>query len=148
MKLIPVKSKKGITLVEAVIAVVVLGVFATGVLTMLTTGGTKIAQISREGEAHAIAMQRLDAVISAMSNDATNYINLHEMTGEVEGINVNKLKEDLQWPETDLSFNFETALYSGTQPKLENVRGWYITLSYQGQTVRGFTSYTQGVFDK
>ena len=46
-KLLPKKSKRGVTLVECVIAVVLLGLLAVGVLNLLTAGGTKIAALSK-----------------------------------------------------------------------------------------------------
>lgn len=148
MKLFPKKSKKGITLVESVIAVVVLGIFAVGVLSLLTSGGVKILQISNESAAYSEATQRLDMVISAVSNGSTNYI-IKTDTGSVTtcDLSISGLK-------TVLGFNDETditaviSLYDTSEdPTVTNVRGWYLTLTYQGATVTGFASNSEGVFD-
>ena len=73
-KFLPKNSKRGITLVESVVAVVVLGILVTGILTLLTTGGIKIQEISGESATYAKACQKMDLVISALSNGSDTYI--------------------------------------------------------------------------
>ena len=66
------KSKKGVTLVESVFAVVILGLISIGIISMLSTGSTKIFELSNESNAHAQAVQKLDLAISAISNGSTS----------------------------------------------------------------------------
>lgn len=149
MRFLPVKSKKGITLVESVIAVVVLAMLATGVLTMLTAGGTKIAQISQESSSHAVATQQLDLAISAISNGSSAYLVTREEAGStLVDLDVNALK-------TTIGLDGEVAIVATVDLHDDlsaatnaNVRGWYLELTYRGATVNGFASNTRGVFDQ
>lgn len=139
-KLLPKKSKKGITLVESVVAVVLLAMFAIGVLTLLTSGGVKIQEISKDAAAYAEATQKLDWAISAISNGA--YINKDDTTDTVL-LDVDGLKTKLSAEvKGDISLYADDA---GSKP--DNVRGWYLTLTYKGVTVKGFASNSEGVFD-
>lgn len=148
-KLLPRRSKQGVTLVESVIAVVVLGMFATGVLSLLTTGGAKIMEISGESAAYAEATQKLDLVISAISNgsdEAAGYIVVDNATGEVR-LDIQNLKRALDLD--DVTIVPVTSLYDNSAGATEsNVRGWYLTLTYGGETVTGFAGNNEGVFDK
>ena len=56
MKFLPKKSKKGITLVESVFAVVILAMLTIGILSLLTAGGAKIAKISQESNVYSQAV--------------------------------------------------------------------------------------------
>lgn len=139
-KLLPKKSKKGITLVESVVAVVLLAMFAIGVLTLLTSGGVKIQEISKDAAAYAEATQKLDLAISAISNGA--YIDKNETKNTVT-LKVVDLKTKLS-----AEVEGEISLYDGDAgPKPDNVRGWYLELTYNGVTVKGFASNSEGVFD-
>lgn len=129
------KSKKGITLVESVFAVVILGILTIGILTLLTTGGMKIAEISSEAEDYSQAVQKMDLVISAISNgygnivtDGTSY-KLEFTTGSFD---FTGLSDPVPSEET----------YNDGEP-----RGWYLQLTYEGITVEGYVSNTKGVFD-
>ena len=142
-KLLPKKSKKGITLVESVVAVVLLAMFAIGVLTLLTSGGVKIQEISKDAAAYAEATQKLDLAISAISNgayikkDATDIVSLEEAA----------LKTKLELDTSD-TLNGRADLYKSGDPATStNVRGWYLELTYKGVTVKGFASNSEGVFD-
>lgn len=150
-KLLPRRSKQGVTLVESVIAVVVLGMFATGVLSLLTTGGAKIMEISGESAAYAEATQKLDLVISAISNgsdEAAGYIVVNNTTGEVS-LDIVNLKTALDLDLDDVTIVADTSLYDSSAGATEsNVRGWYLTLTYGGETVTGFAGNNEGVFDK
>lgn len=155
MRILPVKSKKGITLVETVLAVVVLGILATGILTLLTAGSSKIAQTSREAAAHAEATRQMDLILSAVSNGG-DYLVVGTDPSLEEGqqslaLDADALKTALGLDaETTLTIT-STALYdasmTGPGAVVSNVRGWYLELTYQGETVTGFASNTQGVFD-
>lgn len=148
MNLFPKKSKKGITLVESVFAVVILGIFATGILTLLTSGGVKIQQISDEASAYTEATQKLDMVISAISNGSSDYIdkNVDEATGET--IVSLKANETLAEMLGVTAFSSRLDVYDddvGLIPS--NIRGWYLELTYEGAAVKGFASNSEGVFD-
>ena len=143
-------SKKGITLVESVFAVVILGIMAIGILSLLSAGGVKIGQISQESRAHAQAVQKMDLVISAVSNGSNtngtdDYIIKNESTGEYT-LNVSNLKSQLGLgndvqiaePVADI-FSADGVSYH---------RGWYLSLTYNGATVNGYASNTEGVFDR
>lgn len=143
MKLLPKKSKKGITLVESVIAVVVLAMFATGVLTLLTSGGVKIQEISNQSAVYAEATQKLDWAISAISNGA--YISKDEST---DSVSLKLTGDDGLNKELDAEVTATVSLYKTGEPETsDNVRGWYLTLKYGGVTVKGFASNSEGVFD-
>ena len=172
--LLPKNSKRGVTLVECVIAVVLLGLLAVGVLNLLTAGGTKIARLSKEAADQAAATQKLDLAISAISNGSDDYIikkteneittcyldtaALEFILGFDDQSNANDdsivellAKCSLYSTETlqntvDEDGNFNYFL-------LSDIRGWYLTLTYTGQsgkpvTVTGFASNSEGVFDK
>ena len=179
--LLPKKSKRGVTLVECVIAVVLLGLLAVGVLNLLTAGGTKIAQLSKESADQAAATQKLDLAISAISNGSDVYIK--KLTKTVNGNDVTYCYLDTAGLKSALGLGDNVAiiadfsLYDGnivetidddgtlitetladgtqiplSQPLLE-IRGWYLTLTYKGQspksvTATGFASNSEGVFDK
>lgn len=137
-KFLPKKSKRGITLVESVVAVVVLGILVTGILTLLTTGGIKIQEISGESATYAKACQKMDLVISALSNGSDTYIT-------DDTLNVDNLKSCLDFDDADVDITAKSVNYEGESGK---VRGWYLTLTYQDVTVQGFASNSKGVFDQ
>ena len=144
MMFLPKKSKKGITLVESVIAVVVLAIFASGVLTLLTTGGTLIAKNTREAEMHTEATQKLDMIIASISNGSTQYINEVDVSGNVTvDLDVSAINTATGGEITRTLDTYDGS--SNASPA--NVRGWYLELKYNGVTVTGFASYTKGVFD-
>lgn len=136
-KFLPKKSKRGITLVESVVAVVVLGILVTGILTLLTTGGIKIQEISGESATYAKACQKMDLVISALSNGSETYIT-------DDTLDVNALKSCLRFGD-DVDIDADSVEYEGESGK---VRGWYLKLTYQDVTVQGFASNSKGVFDQ
>lgn len=136
-KFLPKNSKRGITLVESVVAVVVLGILVTGILTLLTTGGIKIQEISGESATYAKACQKMDLVISAISNGSDTYI--HD-----DNLDVDDLKNCLGFG-TDVDITATTVKYDEAPDK---VRGWYLKLEYQEVTVQGFASNSKGVFDQ
>ena len=148
MKLFPKNSKKGVTLVESVFAVVILGIFAIGILTLLTSGGTKIQQISKEASNYTEATQKLDMAISAISNGSSEYIIEAESGGVTTvTLNVSGLLSALGFDVTEVTMTSEIDLYEAGAATPLNVRGWYLELTYNGATVKGFASNSGGVFD-
>lgn len=148
-KLLPKSGKRGVTLVEAVMAVVVLTMFATGVLTLLTTGRTKIAETNRAANAHAAATQKMDAVIATISNGGftADDGSLRWDDFVVESTSYPGIKSTVGFTGVTLDY-CEASLYNeSAEPSISNVRGWYLKLTYDGATVTGFASNTQGVFD-
>ena len=144
-KLLPKKSKKGITLVESVVAVVLLAMFAIGVLTLLTSGGVKIQEISKDAAAYAEATQKLDLAISAISNGSTGttpYIVVDATTGKCDLVE-SQLITTLSLG-SDVTLNATPEAYPSDP---SSVRGWYLELTYNGVTVKGFASNSEGVFD-
>lgn len=148
-KLLPKKSKQGITLVESVVAVVLLAMFAIGVLTLLTSGGVKIQEISKDAAAYAEATQKLDLAISAISNGSTGttpYIVVDATTGKCD-LDDSQLISTLRLG-TDVTLVGEKVCYDPSLPETaDNVRGWYLELTFNGVTVKGFASNSEGVFD-
>ena len=149
MNLFPKKSKKGVTLVESVFAVVILGIFAVGILTLLTSGGTKIQQISHEASAYTEATQKLDMTISAISNGSSDYIIEAEAGGVTTvTLNVAGLQSALGFDASAVTITPTLELYDASAAATpSNVRGWYLELTYNGATVNGFASNSGGVFD-
>ena len=157
-KLLPKKSKQGVTLVEAVFAVVILAMFATGVLTLLTTGRTKIAETNRDANIRAEATQVMDGIVAAISNGgymATTARGGSEVVSTVPNERLKRadlifhLSLDISASDlvvTKLDCYVDPGANSSTDP--DNVRGWYLKLTYKGVTVKGYASNTQGVFDR
>ena len=155
------KSKKGITLVESVFAVVILATLTIGVITLLTSGGVKIQQISNEADAYSQAVQKMDLIISAISNGSTDYI---VTTDSIVSLDIDALMDTLGYSEEDLSNVSITAtidLYDSDDEATNlNVRGWFLTLvltypdptdrddHVASVTVKGFVSNSEGVFDR
>lgn len=167
--MLPQKSKRGVTLVECVIAVAVLGLLAVGVLNLLTAGGTKIAKLSKEAADQAKATQLLDLAISAISNGSDEYIVKTEVDNKNSPCHLytDALKGFLKVDDGCIvELSATCSLYSTPTPQatidadkslinypLLDIRGWYLTLTYTGQsgkpiTVTGFASNSEGVFDK
>ena len=137
------KSKKGITLVESVFAVVILGILTIGILSLLTAGGVKIHQISNESSAYAEAAQKLDLLIAAVSNgygdvdETTKMLILPTYANEDEEPAIAKELKKATITIDEVSIHKDGTL-----------RGWYLTLKYNGASISGFVSNTEGVFDQ
>jgi type II secretory pathway pseudopilin PulG len=139
------KSKKGVTLVESVFAVVILGILTIGILSLLGTGGAKIMQISGESNAHSQAVQKMDLVISAISNGSTNYITKSPTVSlDVQELTKTLFPDDYE----NVTLHVDSALYETGEETNSNFRGWYLKLTYKGATVTGFASNSEGAFDK
>ena len=134
-KLFPKKSKQGVTLVEVVFGVVVLSIIAIGIITALATGSSTIEKKANESAAHSEAVQKMDAVISTISN------------GSYAGTDVaNGVKSVLGYG-SDVSLTATAETYTNAAGETK-VRGWKLSLTYKGATVTGYASNTEGVFDK
>ena len=159
MNLLPKKSKKGITLVESVIAVVCLAILTIGIISLLSTGSAKIVTTGHESANMSEATEMLDFTISAISNGSLETTK-SSTGGEIAAIVVlsdaemNALLEEavddafsrsvtvtstISYHDPDMNINY--------RDESANVRGWYIKLTWNGVTVRGFASNTEGVFD-
>jgi len=66
MNFLPKHSKKGITLVESVIAVVCLAILTIGIISLLSTGSAKIIKTGHTSAAASEATQKMDLLISAI----------------------------------------------------------------------------------
>ena len=137
------KSKKGITLVESVFAAVILAALTIGIIPLLTAGGVKISEISKEANAHSQASQKLDLVIAAISNG------YGEVVVDDAGAYSLDLSASDEEGETAPAIDLEGVTVVAT-PELfpdGSLRGWYIELTSKGVTLSGFASDTEGVFD-
>lgn len=144
-------SKKGITLVESMFAVVILGILTIGIVSLLSVGGAKIIKISNEASAQAEAVQKMDQVIAAISNgcgvvkdEANNTYTLLMKTPADQ--------PDADNPQTGLldALDFDDVtlnVTAATHASDGSLRGWYLTLTYRGVTVSGFASNSEGAFD-
>ena len=147
MKTMMKKSKKGVTLVESVFAVVILGILSIGIISLLTSGGVKIQEISQESGAYSQAVQKMDLVISAISNGSDKYI-IKDESDDTCTLDTGKLLETLNLSGV-VTLGCTPELYdTAIGPTVSNLRGWYLTLTYQGVTVKSFASNSEGVFDK
>lgn len=148
MKLLQKKSKKGITLVESVFAVALLGFAVTGVLTMLLSSGTKIFQIGGESSDYAEATKRMDRIVAAISNYSPDFFDT--TTGDLIKT---KLDDELGYGnehgEVDTVYNLDSEIsyFAGAEEVPANIRGWYLTIKYQTATVTAFASNSKGAFD-
>jgi len=147
-------SKKGVTLVESVFAVVILSILTIGIITLLTAGGIKIYEISGESAAYSKATQKMDLLIASISNGSSDYITYQAETEDTE----RKCNLNTTGIETELGVTINTSktrvsMYDGTTPAIvapvvvHNVRGWYITFTYDGVVMSGFAANSEGVFD-
>ncbi len=152
MKMFHKKSKKGITLVESVIAVVLLGFAATGILTLLISSGTKILQIGGESSAYSEATQKMDFIISAISNGSNPHDSasgsldiaqlLTDFSAELDGISEGNVTQRIDWYPNSGEYSPAAGDEIG-----DYIRGWYLELEYNGITVNGFAANSEGVFD-
>ena len=132
-KLFPKNSKQGMTLIEIVLGVVVLSIFTLGIITAMAVGSTAIAKKAGETTYHAEAVQKMDAVISVISNGS--------YTGDVASAAKSVLGYGNEVELTAIAETYPTD--TG-----DKVRGFRLSLTYKGATVTGYASNTEGVFDK
>lgn len=144
MKQYLANSKKGITLVESVLALAILALVGVALLSLFTTGSTAISAESNQAAVYAAAVQKMDFLMAAVSDCGASCAD--PISGELSAA---QLKEALpQGGLHDAEITAQVSLYdTSLPPRLDNLRGWYLTLTYQGVTLNGFTSYTREVFE-
>ena len=137
-------NKKGVTLVESVLALAILALVAVALLSLFTTGSTAVSAESNRAAAYATAVQKMDFLMAAVSDCGASCAD--PISGE---LSVAQLKAALpQGSLHNTEITAKVSLYDTSLPsRLENVRGWYLTLTYQGVMLDGFTSYTREVFE-
>jgi len=152
MNFLPKHSKKGITLVESVIAVVCLAILTIGIISLLSTGSAKIIKTGHTSAAASEATQKMDLLISAISNGSGIKITNESTGAEVCDLDLEELNTLLSLGGAEVSST--RSFYEEPDPVTmnepygpKNVRGWYLTLTWNGVTVRGFASNTEGAFD-
>lgn len=156
MKAFLKKSKSGITLVEAAISVALLGFAVTGILSMLLVSGTKIYSLGDKSATYAEATQRLDLIISTISNSNFASSSYTDKYGTEKtfisangALNPQNVLEALELDDCTLEMIGSPIEYPGTETDpVKKIRGWYLRLTYDKVTVQGFVSYTEGSFDK
>ena len=150
------KTKKGVTLVESVFAVVILSILTIGIISLLTAGGVKIFQISSESAAYSAAVQKMDLLIASISNGSSDYIVFQPGESDAERscrLNISGIENKLGVTVVTKNSKTRVSTYDNTAKDLAdlvpilNVRGWYITIVCNGIEVSGFASNSEGVFD-
>lgn len=146
MKL-PYNNKKGITLVEVIVGVFVLSIFAVGILSLLIYNNQAVSDSAIDKRNYSAASQKLDIILAAVSNS------LAPATAEFDP-NISYLKEgsdgsieidEIQF-RTDFDLDDCTLLFEEDGDPL---RGWYVTLTYlETVEIKGYASFAQGAFDK
>ena len=131
-------NKKGITLVESVLALAILVLIAVAVFSLFTAANSFIAGSGGETAAYAESVQKMDFLIAAVSDSGA--LCSDPITGE---LSVKQVKEALSDTGLyDAEISARVSLYDPSLPQQpENIRGWYLTLTYQGMTLQGFASY-------
>lgn len=176
MKLLMKKSKQGITLVESAIAVVLLGFAAAGILSLLISSGSKIFDIGAESYDYAVATQKMDYVISVVSNTPKIYgqnnaarpagldigeLDLYSLNGNLNGgkwtFDSGDLKSCTIVATTEFYGNYNDFVEKNNNaiandaeelPEIGTyIRGWHLTLTYGKITVTSFVSNSEGGFD-
>lgn len=154
MKL-PRNNKRGVTLVEVVIGVFVLSIFALGILSLLIYNNQAVSDSAIKKTDTSAAVQKLDTIIAAVSyGDDSGFVTY---TGEgkdkkATGLDDEKLAQLIGVDKTDLRIAEDR--YDKTNPS-SLIRGWYITLTYKvprgdetvETVVKGYAANTKGAFD-
>ena len=142
MKL-PRNNKKGITLVEVIVGVFVLSIFAVGILSLLIYNNHAVSNSTREKAATSTAAQKLDTVISAVSNGPESGFLTLDGDNNVTGLDLDALCTLVDLTAGSITVD------SVDKYDASNIRGWYITLKYSDEvSVKGYVANTQGAFDK
>lgn len=141
MKL-PRNNKKGITLVEVIVGVFVLSIFAVGILSLLIYNNQAVSDSVVMKADYSTAVQKLDMIIAAVSNGADDSFVTYENSKAV-GLKKAAIAQLVEMNEDDVSVTPD--YYTGTT----TIRGWYIELAYSEElTVKGYAANTLGAFDK
>ncbi len=150
MKIFSSKNKKGVTLVEVVFGAVILAFFATGVLSLLISANNSIDKNYEKSFALSAASQKLDIAITLLSGgtEAGYLIESGEDEEKTWTPDFDKLAAYLETDESGLVLEPDNRIIEdGAGNQREVVRGWKITLTYNGVTVKGYASNTQGAFN-
>lgn len=136
-------NKKGVTLVESVLALAILALLAVAVFSLFATGDVAITRSRGKAGVYAEAAQKMDFLMAAVSDSAD--LCADPITWELSAEQIRDL-----FPHVDLygaEISAQISLYDPDLPRQpENIRGWYLTLTYKGVTLNGFTSYGKEVF--
>ena len=147
MKL-PSNNKRGITLVEVIVGVFVLSIFAVGILSLLIYNNQAVADSARDKVDYSSATQKLDMILAAVSNGDEAFVTY---AGEGD----NKYATGLEKEElADLigilpeNIGVREDRVDKNNPN-STIRGWYIELEFsEDLTVKGYAANTLGAFDK
>ena len=147
MKL-PRHNKKGITLVEVIVGVFVLSIFAVGILSLLVYNNQAVSDSVIDKTNYSTATQKLDMIIAAVSNG-------DELFVTYEGEGDNKYAVGLEKEELADLVGVLPENVGVTEDRVDKnnpnstIRGWYIELKFSEElTVKGYAANTQGAFDK
>ena len=165
MKL-PRHNKKGITLVEVIVGVFVLSIFALGILSLLIYNNQAVSDSAVEKVDYSAAVQKLDMIIAAVANTELPKDDAPQAEKDACFLKKNgsgditldhaKLGEVLSLDSTIWNIEPKRDPSDTTKP----LRGWYITLTYTvkrtehgtetpySTVVKGYASFSQGAFDK
>ena len=144
MRIFKLKSKKGITLVESVFAVVILAILTTGILSLLTAGGVEIEKMSQQSNAYSQASQKLDLVIAAVSNGYGQAVLNDE---GIYTLDLSAAGDEEDESAGTIDLDDVTVVATPELHDDNSLRGWYLEVTYMGITLEGFASDTEGVFD-
>ena len=144
MRIFKLKSKKGITLVESVFAVVILAILPTGILSLLTAGGVEIEKMSQQSNAYSQASQKLDLVIAAVSNGYGQAVLNDE---GIYTLDLSAAGDEEDESAGTIDLDDVTVVATPELHDDNSLRGWYLEVTYMGITLEGFASDTEGVFD-
>lgn len=143
MKKLPRNNKRGVTLVEVVIGVFVLSIFALGILSLLIYNNQAVSDSAKDKSAYSAAMQKLDTVIAAVSNGPDSGYLVLDADDNVTGLKLTALCTLADLDDGSITVS-STDMYD-----TNHIRGWYIELKYSDElTVKGYAANTKGKFDK
>ena len=143
---LPRNNKRGITLVEVIVGVFVLSIFAVGILSLLIYNNQAVSDSTREKAATSAAAQKLDTVIAAVSNGPDSGFLTLDANGNVTGLAPDNLNALCALVGLE---NGSIKVDSVDQYDSSHIRGWYITLEYSDEvSVKGYVANTQGALDE
>ena len=143
MMKLPSNNKRGVTLVEVVIGVFVLSIFALGILSLLIYNNQAVSDSAKDKSAYSAAMQKLDTVIAAVSNGPDSGYLVLDTDDNVTGLELDDLCTLADLGPGSITVS-STDMYD-----TNHIRGWYIELKYSDElTVKGYAANTKGKFDK
>ena len=155
MMKLPRNNKRGITLVEVMVGVLVLSLFALGILSLLIYNNQAVSDSAIKKADNSAAIQKLDTIIAAVSYGDDSGFVIYDGEGKEKkatGLDDQKLAQLIGVAREDL--NISADRYDNANPS-SLIRGWYITLYYKvtrGEetvetVVKGYAANTKGAFD-